>query len=273
MPSSTQPPSERHASLVAALCRHIEAAEQPPSLDALAAQAHMSPHHLHRVFKAITGVTPKAYADAHRARKVREALGSGQRVTEALHKAGFQAPSRFYEGARQRLGMAPRTFQTGGQDTLIHFAVAQSSLGAVLVAAPLLETTPLAPLVPVADTLLVLVLALVVVREPLHRFRLALRETAGAACEPELIARTRCAATALVEAAAAQLLDLSVVKLGRINYVVAYVNPAGAVEASWLDGLRDQLDGTCGGLLGPVRTEVVLTGRPPFAIHPSAAAN
>ena len=135
MPSSTQPPSERHASLVAALCRHIEAAEQPPSLDALAAQAHMSPHHLHRVFKAITGVTPKAYADAHRARKVREALGSGQRVTEALHKAGFQAPSRFYEGARQRLGMAPRTFQTGGQDTLIHFAVAQSSLGAVLVAA------------------------------------------------------------------------------------------------------------------------------------------
>ena len=143
--------------------------------------------------------------------------------------------------------------------------------GAVLVAAPLLESTPLAPLVPVADTLLVLVLALVVVPEPLHRFRLALRETAGAACEPELIARTRSAAAALVEAAAAQLLDLSVVKLGRINYVVAYVNPRAAVEASWLDGLRDQLDGTCGGLLGPVRTEVVLTGRPPFAAGASAA--
>lgn len=135
MPSSTLSPPERHASLVAALCRHIEAAEQPPSLDELAAQAHMSPHHLHRVFKAITGVTPKAYADAHRARKVREALGSGQRVTEALHKAGFQAPSRFYEGARQRLGMTPRAFQAGGQNALIHFAVAQSSLGAVLVAA------------------------------------------------------------------------------------------------------------------------------------------
>lgn len=135
MPPPTQLPSERHASLVAALCRHIEAAEQPPSLDALAAQAHMSPHHLHRVFKAIMGVTPKAYADAHRARKVREALGSGQRVAEALHEAGFQAPSRFYEGARQRLGMTPRAFQAGGQNALIHFAVAQSSLGAVLVAA------------------------------------------------------------------------------------------------------------------------------------------
>lgn len=128
-------PAHRHASLVAALCRHIEAAEQPPSLHALAAQAQMSPHHLHRIFKAVTGVTPKAYADAHRARKVREALGAGQRVTEALHEAGFQAPSRFYEGARQRLGMTPTAFRDGGKDAVIHFAVAQCSMGAVLVAA------------------------------------------------------------------------------------------------------------------------------------------
>lgn len=132
---STQPGTHRHASLVAALCRHIEAAEQPPSLDDLAAQAQMSPHHLHRIFKAVTGVTPKAYADAHRARKVRDALDAGQRVTEALHGAGFQAPSRFYEGARQRLGMTPTAFRSGGKDARIHFAVAQCSLGAVLVAA------------------------------------------------------------------------------------------------------------------------------------------
>lgn len=132
---NTQPGTHRHASLVAALCRHIEAAEQPPSLDDLAAQAQMSPHHLHRIFKAVTGVTPKAYADAHRARKVRDALDAGQRVTEALHGAGFQAPSRFYEGARQRLGMTPTAFRSGGKDARIHFAVAQCSLGAVLVAA------------------------------------------------------------------------------------------------------------------------------------------
>lgn len=135
-PTPATPPSEhRHASLVAALCRHIEAAELPPSLDELAAQAQMSPHHLHRVFKAITGVTPKAYADAHRARRVREALGAGQPVTQALHDAGFQAPSRFYEGARQRLGMTPSAYRSGGKDAVIHFAVAQCSLGAVLVAA------------------------------------------------------------------------------------------------------------------------------------------
>lgn len=135
-PTPAAPPSEhRHAALVAALCRYIEAAEAPPSLDALAAQAQMSPHHLHRVFKAITGVTPKAYAEAHRARRVREALGAGQPVTQALHGAGFQAPSRFYEGARQRLGMTPSAYRSGGKDAVIHFAVAQCSMGAVLVAA------------------------------------------------------------------------------------------------------------------------------------------
>lgn len=142
-PAATLPSAEvaanhlapRHASLVAALCRHIEASEQPPSLNELAAQAQMSPHHLHRVFKAITGVTPKAYAEAHRARKVREALGTGQRITDALHDAGFQASSRFYDSARQRLGMSPSAFRAGGKDATIHFAVAQCSLGAVLVAA------------------------------------------------------------------------------------------------------------------------------------------
>jgi len=134
-PSEASVKPHRHSALVTALCRHIEAAAQPPSLDELAAQAHMSPHHLHRIFKAVTGVTPKAYADAHRDRKVREALGAGKGVTQALHGAGFQAPSRFYEGARQRLGMTPTAFRRGGTDAVIRFAVAQCSVGAVLVAA------------------------------------------------------------------------------------------------------------------------------------------
>lgn len=134
-PTEAPAPVHRHAALITALCRHIEAAAQPPSLGALAAQAHMSPHHLHRIFKAVTGVTPKAYADAHRDRKVREALGAAQGITQALHEAGFQAPSRFYEGARQRLGMTPTAFRRGGTDAVIRFAVAQCSVGAVLVAA------------------------------------------------------------------------------------------------------------------------------------------
>ena len=160
-------------------------------------------------------------------------------------------------------GRCSELLRTESRAALLDTAITGGT-GAVLVAAPLLSSTALAPLVPVADALLVLVLSLVVAGEPLHRFRLALRETAGAACEPELIQSTRCGVQTLVEAAAAQLLDLSVVKLGRISYVVAYVNPARAVEASWLDNLRTQLEASCTTLLGPVRAEVVLTGRPPF---------
>jgi len=167
-------------------------------------------------------------------------------------------------------GRCSELLRTESRAALLDTAITGGT-GAVLVAAPLLNSTALAPLVPVADALLVLVLSLVVAGEPLHRFRLALRETAGAACEPELIQTTRCGVQTLVEAATAQLLDLSVVKLGRISYVVAYVNPAGAVEASWLDGLRDQLEERCTTLLGPVRAEVVLTGRPPFSGAVTAA--
>lgn len=133
---SARPPSPvQHASLIAALCRHIEAAEQAPSLEALAAQAHMSPHHLHRVFKAVTGVTPKAYADAVRARRVQAALMSEDTVTDAWQASGFATASRFYEASARRLGMPPTTYRRGGEGTTIRFAVGACSLGAVLVAA------------------------------------------------------------------------------------------------------------------------------------------
>ena len=124
----------RHATLVAQACRRIEAAEQPPSLDDLAAQAGLSPFHFHRVFKAATGLTPKAYADAHRAQAVRAKLARGGSVTEAIFDAGFNANSRFYEHADAMLGMKPTQYRAGGLDARIAFAIGQSSLGAILVA-------------------------------------------------------------------------------------------------------------------------------------------
>ncbi|WP_442943561.1 bifunctional DNA-binding transcriptional regulator/O6-methylguanine-DNA methyltransferase Ada [Nitrospirillum sp. BR 11752] len=127
--------AQRQAHLVAQACRTIEAAEDAPGLDALAAQAGLSPYHFHRVFKAITGVTPKAYAVAHRARRVREELARpGTTVTTALYDAGFNASSRFYEAADGLLGMRPGDYRAGGANADIRFAVAQCSLGAVLVA-------------------------------------------------------------------------------------------------------------------------------------------
>ncbi len=94
----------------------------------------MSPFHFHRVFKAVTGLTPKGYAAAHRSRKVRERLADGGTITEALYDAGFNPNSRFYEAADKVLGMKPADYRAAGQNTDIRFAVGQCSLGAILVA-------------------------------------------------------------------------------------------------------------------------------------------
>jgi AraC family transcriptional regulator of adaptative response/methylated-DNA-[protein]-cysteine methyltransferase len=133
--SIPQTAPRKHAALVAQACRLIEAAEQPPSLDDLAQQAGLSPFHFHRVFKAVTGLTPKAYADAHRAKLVRAQLARGtSSVTEAIFDAGYNANSRFYEHADAMLGMKPTQYRAGGVDARIEFAIGQSSLGAILVA-------------------------------------------------------------------------------------------------------------------------------------------
>jgi len=124
----------RHAQLVAAACRHIEQAETLPALEDLATLAGLSPFHFHRVFKAVTGLTPKRYASAHRSRKVRDGLKDQHSVTDALYDAGFNSNSRFYEAADQLLGMKPGDYKAGGTNTDIRFAVGQCSLGAILVA-------------------------------------------------------------------------------------------------------------------------------------------
>ncbi|AUZ46435.1 bifunctional DNA-binding transcriptional regulator/O6-methylguanine-DNA methyltransferase Ada [Pseudomonas orientalis] len=123
-----------HAKLVADACRQIEQAETPPSLEALARQAGLSSFHFHRVFKAVTGLTPKGYAGALRSRKVRDGLKAQQSVTDTLYDAGFNSNSRFYAAADQVLGMKPREYKAGGANNLIRFAVGQCSLGAILVA-------------------------------------------------------------------------------------------------------------------------------------------
>ena len=124
-----------HAAKIAAACRAIESADEMPSLGDLARMAGLSPHHFHRVFKAATGVTPREYAAAHRARRVREELGrKNKSVTEAIYDAGFNSSGRFYETARETLGMTPRVYRSGGDQATIRFAVGECSLGSVLVA-------------------------------------------------------------------------------------------------------------------------------------------
>ena len=127
--------AERHAAVVAKACRLIEQAEELPSLDDLARGAWLSAFHFHRVFKSVTGVTPKAYADAHRGRRVRDELKSAGTVTEAIYGAGFNSNARFYESSDDLLGMTPSEFRDDGAGATIRFAVGECSLGSILVAA------------------------------------------------------------------------------------------------------------------------------------------
>lgn len=135
MDADTTTPSARDAARVAAACRRIEQAETPPPLAALAREAGLSPHHFHRVFKAVTGLTPKAYVQAHRGKALRAALAKpGATVVGAAFDAGFNATSRFYDSAETLLGMKPAQYRDGGVQARIAFAIAQCSLGALLIA-------------------------------------------------------------------------------------------------------------------------------------------
>jgi len=127
--------TDRQAAAVAQACRLIEQAETPPSLAELAGAVGISQFHFHRVFKAATGVTPKAYSDAERARRMRVALNKKDTVTEAIYDAGFNSNGRFYAAAPGRLGMTPTRFRAGGDGETVRFAIGQTSLGAILVAA------------------------------------------------------------------------------------------------------------------------------------------
>ncbi|CAN5820433.1 bifunctional DNA-binding transcriptional regulator/O6-methylguanine-DNA methyltransferase Ada [soil metagenome] len=122
------------ADLIAKACQTIATSEITPDLDTLAAAAGLSRFHFHRVFKQITGLTPKAYAMARRAERVRNELPKHHTVTEAIYEAGFNSNGRFYAKSSQMLGMRPKIFCKGGMGELIHFAVGDCSLGSILVA-------------------------------------------------------------------------------------------------------------------------------------------
>jgi len=125
---------EQQRGLIERACHAIEQAETPPALNTLAAEVGLSPYHFHRLFKSITGVTPKAYASAHRANRVRDQLNKNESVTDALYEAGFNSSGRFYTVANQILGMTPKAYKSGGANVSIHYAVGDCSLGTMLVA-------------------------------------------------------------------------------------------------------------------------------------------
>lgn len=124
-----------HADAVAAACALIESAETIPSLEALAARAGYARHHFLRLFRDITGVTPRSYAEGVRARRLQAALAAGDRVADAVAGAGFGSESRVYEDTARHLGMTPGAARRGGQGEVIRIARADSAMGPLLVGA------------------------------------------------------------------------------------------------------------------------------------------
>jgi AraC family transcriptional regulator of adaptative response/methylated-DNA-[protein]-cysteine methyltransferase len=124
-----------NTAIVLRACRLMDEAAQALSLAELANDAQLSSTYFHRLFKRVTGLTPKAYGDARRAQRAREHLGSSGTVTEAIYGAGFNSSSRFYAVAADVLGMTPRSFRAGGATERMHYAFGEASLGTVLVAA------------------------------------------------------------------------------------------------------------------------------------------
>ena len=118
------------------LCRYIQAhAGEPLTLETLATEAHLSPHHLQKVFQSVVGISPREYAEACRLQRLRGSLRKSQSVTAAIFDAGYGSSSRIYEKIDTRLGMTPQQYRSGGKDMEINYAVSHSPLGLMLIGA------------------------------------------------------------------------------------------------------------------------------------------
>jgi AraC family transcriptional regulator, regulatory protein of adaptative response / methylated-DNA-[protein]-cysteine methyltransferase len=129
--------SQQHTrnALIEQACEHMQNSASRLSLDELAHKVGMSPHHFHRVFKSIVGVTPKDYQQAILQKRMVNALDKSQSITEAIYDAGFNSAGRFYEGADAMLGMTAQSYRKEGSGVEIRYAVEPCALGVILVAA------------------------------------------------------------------------------------------------------------------------------------------
>lgn len=132
LPDQLNASLDGHVELTQTICRYITEAVSLPSLAELSETFHLSQFHLQRVFKRVTGVTPRQYYDAHRVQQFKVSLKEGEPVTRALYDAGFSSVSQLYPG---QLGMTPTAYQKGGEGQHIYYSITPSALGLLLVAA------------------------------------------------------------------------------------------------------------------------------------------
>jgi AraC family transcriptional regulator of adaptative response/methylated-DNA-[protein]-cysteine methyltransferase len=135
-PDSSLDQRDPNAHIVENVCRYIEThPDDPTTLEVLGRALGISPFHLQRTFKALTGITPRAYADSRRLDSLKAGLREGHSVTRSLYDAGYGSSSRLYERASSQLGMTPARYQKQGAGIAIHYTIAPTPLGKMLLAA------------------------------------------------------------------------------------------------------------------------------------------
>jgi AraC family transcriptional regulator of adaptative response/methylated-DNA-[protein]-cysteine methyltransferase len=128
-------PMRTDAALVKAICRSLNARETPPTLAELSQEFGISPFHLQRTFKRVTGLSPRAYAESRRTERLKRGLRDGNGVASAVYGAGYGSSSRAYEQAPTRLGMTPGAYGRGGAGMRITYTITSTDFGRMLVAA------------------------------------------------------------------------------------------------------------------------------------------
>jgi AraC family transcriptional regulator of adaptative response/methylated-DNA-[protein]-cysteine methyltransferase len=122
--------------LIEKVCRYIDAhPDEPVTLEALSRALGISPFYLQRTFKTITGISPRAYADSRRLNSLKAGLREGHSVTRSLYDAGYGSSSRLYERASSQLGMTPLRYRKQGAGETIHYTIAATPIGQMLLAA------------------------------------------------------------------------------------------------------------------------------------------
>ena len=128
--------TDANSEIVEKVCRYIDThPDQPATLDTLSRAIGLSPFHLHRTFKALTGITPRAYADSRRLESLKAGLREGHSVTRSLYDAGYGSSSRLYERASAQLGMTPSRYRKQGSGVTIRYSIAETPIGRLLLAA------------------------------------------------------------------------------------------------------------------------------------------
>jgi AraC family transcriptional regulator, regulatory protein of adaptative response / methylated-DNA-[protein]-cysteine methyltransferase len=128
--------TDANSEIVEKVCRYIDThPDQPATLEKLSGAIGLSPFHLHRTFKALTGITPRAYADSRRLESLKAGLREGHSVTRSLYDAGYGSSSRLYERASAQLGMTPSRYRKQGSGVTIRYSIAETPVGRLLLAA------------------------------------------------------------------------------------------------------------------------------------------